>query len=92
MGVLVVSLCQADGVIISEVPYPDNVPVGELLDVESVIENLSSKGKEAFIGLSSDDIVNKLIPLTSSGDTIVVLSNGGFGGIHEKLLEALKVK
>ena len=68
------------------------MPDGELLDVESVIENLSSKGKEAFIGLSSDDIVNKLIPLTSSGDTIVVLSNGGFGGIHEKLLEALKVK
>ena len=86
------SLSQADGVIISEVPNPEKVPDGELLDVESIIENLSSRGKEAFIGLSSDDIVNKLIPLTSSGDTIVVLSNGGFGGIHEKLLEALKVK
>ena len=86
------SLSQADGVIISEVPNPEKVPDGELLDVESVIENLSSRGKEAFIGLSSDDIVNKLIPLTSSGDTVVVLSNGGFGGIHEKLLEALKVK
>ena len=86
------SLSQADGVIISEVSNPEKVPDGELLDVETVIENLSSKGKEAFIGLSSDDIVNKLIPLTSSGDTIVVLSNGGFGGIHEKLLEALKVK
>ena len=86
------SLSQADGVIISEVPNPEKVPDGELLDVESVIENLSPKGKEAFIGLSPDDIVNKLIPLTSSGDTIVVLSNGGFGGIHEKLLEALKVK
>ena len=86
------SLSQADGVIISEVPNPEKVPDGELLDVESVIENLSSRGKEAFIGLSSDDIVSKLIPLTSSGDTIVVLSNGGFGGIHEKLLEALKVK
>ena len=86
------SLSQADGVIISEVPNPEKVPDGELLDVESVIENLSSRGKEAFIGLSSDDIVNKLIPLTSSGDTIVVLSNGGFGGIHEKLLDALKVK
>lgn len=86
------SLSQADGVFISEVPNPEKVPDGELLDVESVIENLSSRGKEAFIGLSSDDIVNKLIPLTSSGDTIVVLSNGGFGGIHEKLLEALKVK
>ena len=86
------SLSQANGVIISEVPNPEKVPDGELLDVESVIENLSSRGKEAFIGLSSDDIVNKLIPLTSSGDTIVVLSNGGFGGIHEKLLDALKVK
>ena len=86
------SLSQADGVFISEVPNPEKVPDGELLDVESVIENLSFRGKEAFIGLSSDDIVNKLIPLTSSGDTIVVLSNGGFGGIHEKLLEALKVK
>ena len=86
------SLSQADGVFISEVPNPEKVPDGELLDVESVIGNLSSRGKEAFIGLSSDDIVNKLIPLTSSGDTIVVLSNGGFGGIHEKLLEALKVK
>ena len=86
------SLSQADGVIISEVPNPEKVLDGELLDVESVIENLSSRGKEAFIGLSSDDIVNKLIPLTSSGDTIVVLSNGGFGGIHDKLLEALKVK
>ena len=86
------SLSQADGVIISEVPNPEKVPDGELLDVESVIENISSKGKKAFIGLSSDDIVNKLIPLTSSGDTIVVLSNGGFGGIHDKLLEALKVK
>lgn len=86
------SLSQADGVFISEVPNPEKVPDGELLDVESVIENLSSRGKEAFIGLSSNDIVNKLIPLTSSGDTIVVLSNGGFGGIHEKLLDALKVK
>ena len=86
------SLSRADGVIISEVPNPEKVPDGELLDVESVIGNLSSRGKEAFIGLSSNDIVNKLIPLTSSGDTIVVLSNGGFGGIHEKLLDALKVK
>ena len=86
------SLSQADGVFISEVPNPEKVPDGELLDVESVIGNLSSRGKEAFIGLSSDDIVNKLIPLTSLGDTIVVLSNGGFGGIHEKLLKALKVK
>jgi len=86
------SLSIADGVFISEVPNPEKVPDGELLDVESVVENLVSRGIQGFVGSSSDDIVNRLIPLTSSGDTIVVLSNGGFGGIHDKLLKALKEK
>ena len=86
------SLSIADGVFISEVPNPEKVPDGELLDVESVVENLVSRGLQGFVGSSSDDIVNRLIPLTSSGDTIVVLSNGGFGGIHDKLLKALKEK
>ena len=86
------SLSVADGVFISEVPNPEKVPDGELLDVESVVENLVSRGLQGFVGSSSDDIVNRLIPLTSSGDTIVVLSNGGFGGIHDKLLKALKEK
>ena len=86
------SLSIADGVFISEVPNPEKVPDGELLDVESVVENLVSRGIQGFVGSSSDNIVNRLIPLTSSGDTIVVLSNGGFGGIHDKLLKALKEK
>lgn len=86
------SLSIADGVFISEVPNPEKVPDGELLDVESVVKQLVSKGLQGFVGSSSDDIVNRLIPLTSSGDTIVVLSNGGFGGIHDKLLKALKDK
>lgn len=86
------SLSIADGVFISEVPNPEKVPDGELLDVESVVKQIVSRGLQGFVGSSSDDIVNRLIPLTSSGDTIVVLSNGGFGGIHDKLLKALKEK
>ena len=36
-----------------------------------------------------DAIVEHLVPLAEEGDVVVVLSNGGFGGIHEKLLEKL---
>ena len=38
----------------------------------------------------SSEIVARAITLVKPGDSIAVLSNGGFGGIHDKLLEALK--
>jgi UDP-N-acetylmuramate: L-alanyl-gamma-D-glutamyl-meso-diaminopimelate ligase len=37
-----------------------------------------------------DHIVARAVTLVKPGDSIAVFSNGGFGGIHEKLLEALK--
>jgi len=37
-----------------------------------------------------DAIVARLVPALSSGDRVVVLSNGGFGGIHNRLLAALE--
>ena len=84
------ALSKADGIFISEVPDPEKVPSGELLNIDSVIEGLQTKGKIAFQGSGSDDIVEKLIPLTEPNDVIVVLSNGGFGGIHTKLLQGLQ--
>jgi len=39
-----------------------------------------------------DQLVTKVSAYTQAGDTIVVMSNGGFGGIHQKLLDALAVK
>lgn len=84
------ALSKADGIFISEVPDPEKVPLGELLNVDSVIEGLRTKGKIAFQGSDSDAIVEKLIPLAKPKDVIIVLSNGGFGGIHTKLLEGLR--
>ena len=84
------ALSKADGIFISEVPDPEKVPSGELLNIDSVIEGLRTKGKIAFQGSDSDDIVEKLIPLTEPNDVIIVLSNGEFGGIHTKLLQGLR--
>jgi UDP-N-acetylmuramate: L-alanyl-gamma-D-glutamyl-meso-diaminopimelate ligase len=37
-----------------------------------------------------DEIVGHLAKHSRSGDHIVIMSNGGFGGIHDKLLRALR--
>jgi len=39
-----------------------------------------------------DNIVTHLVDMAISGDSILIMSNGGFGGIHEKLMAALKAK
>ncbi|AZQ85897.1 UDP-N-acetylmuramate:L-alanyl-gamma-D-glutamyl-meso-diaminopimelate ligase [Colwellia sp. Arc7-635] len=42
-----------------------------------------------FIGQDITAMVHDIVAKTQAGDTLVVMSNGGFGGIHEKLLSAL---
>ena len=83
------ALAEADGVFVCAVPNPDKVPDGQLLDVDAVIATVKASGKPAFHEPDADAIVARLAPLAGEGDVITVLSNGGFGGIHEKLLAAL---
>ena len=47
-------------------------------------------GREAYLEEDVDKIVARAMTRVQPGDTITVFSNGGFGGIHGKLLEALK--
>ena len=42
-----------------------------------------------FVGQSLDNLVSDICSQSQAGDTIVVMSNGGFGGIHEKILNTL---
>jgi UDP-N-acetylmuramate: L-alanyl-gamma-D-glutamyl-meso-diaminopimelate ligase len=80
---------QADGVFLSRVARIEQIPVGERLDPERVVADIVAAGKPAFYEPTADDIVDRLTPLARSGDVIVVFSNGGFEGIHQKLLERL---
>jgi UDP-N-acetylmuramate: L-alanyl-gamma-D-glutamyl-meso-diaminopimelate ligase len=50
---------------------------------------IAELGKDARFIPTVDDIVRRLGAELRAGDQVVVLSNGGFGGIHEKLLAAL---
>ena len=55
-------------------------------DADAVVATLGAKGK---LARSLDELVNGLAASTSTGDQVLIMSNGGFGGLHGKLLEAL---
>ncbi|HET9711847.1 MAG TPA: UDP-N-acetylmuramate:L-alanyl-gamma-D-glutamyl-meso-diaminopimelate ligase [Pyrinomonadaceae bacterium] len=63
---------------------------GRALDTNELIEAISQQGKPAFALPGADEIVAHILPQLRSGDVVAIMSNGGFGGIHEKILNALR--
>ncbi len=53
-------------------------------------EALSSMGSRAFVSNNIEGLVKAVTATAKGGDHILCMSNGGFGGIHQKLLDALK--
>ncbi len=64
--------------------------LGKVLDVGELVKDIELQGKSAFSFPDADAIVEHLTPEMKDGDVIAVMSNGGFGGIHEKLLAILQ--
>ncbi len=79
----------ADGVFIAQIARLEQIPEAERLNPERVVADIVATGRPAFYEPTADAIVERLQPLAAEGDIVVVFSNGGFDGIHSKLLERL---
>ena len=84
------SLAIADEIVIANVFKSDSIPEAERLDVASVATMIGKLGRHARVIADVDSIVRIAGPEMRSGDVIAILSNGGFGGIYEKLPRQLK--
>jgi len=81
----------ADYVVIAAVFDSDKVTEkGRALDTRALIEAISQQGKPAFALPDASEIVTHLVPELRAGDVVAIMSNGGFGGIHERILSALQ--
>ena len=81
----------ADYVVIANVFDSQKVTEkGRALDTQKLIEAISRQNKPAMALPGADQIVEHLVPELLEGDVVAVMSNGGFGGIHDKILAALK--
>jgi len=86
------ALALADRVALASVFKAEAIPEGERLVVESVVKKLRKLGSIAEEFADADAIVAALAAEASPGDVIAILSNGGFGGIYEKLPRALAAR
>jgi UDP-N-acetylmuramate: L-alanyl-gamma-D-glutamyl-meso-diaminopimelate ligase len=82
----------ADMVIIAGVfNVEDAKTYGDVLDVHRLIGAIAGAGKDARTLQDADTIVEHLRPVMQDGDVVAVMSNGGFGGIHEKILNVQRL-
>jgi UDP-N-acetylmuramate: L-alanyl-gamma-D-glutamyl-meso-diaminopimelate ligase len=82
------ALKEADGSVIAAVANPEKVASDQRLDPDAVAAAVRASGRACFHEPDTAAIVARLKAECRAGDVILVFSNGGFDGIHDKLLAA----
>ncbi len=84
-----IAFAGADRVCVRALPDPQKVAQDERLDIDKLVAQISANGTDARVYADADSIVATINAGAERGDVVIVFSNGGFEGIHGKLLHAL---
>jgi UDP-N-acetylmuramate: L-alanyl-gamma-D-glutamyl-meso-diaminopimelate ligase len=84
------SLAAADEVVVANVFKSESIPEHERMNLDVLVADVQKHGRRARIIPGADEIVQIVAPEMRAGDVVAILSNGGFGGIYEKLPQRLK--
>jgi UDP-N-acetylmuramate: L-alanyl-gamma-D-glutamyl-meso-diaminopimelate ligase len=79
----------ADVICIRQPSLLDKIPPEERFSSQQLVDDLKHQGKDAYFFPGTDEIIDFLVTIATSGDLILVMSNGGFDNIHERLLSVL---
>ena len=91
-GELADAFADANAVVVSQVARLELLAPDERLDPQRLMQDLKAAGKDAAYLPDVDAIVDHVGKHAQGGEVVIVFSNGGFGGIHGKLLERLARK
>ena len=83
------ALSGADRAIVASVYHAEMLKDSERLDVERLVRDVNALGGSARHYADAREIVAGLAPELTAGDVLLVMSNGGFDGIHQRFLDAL---
>jgi UDP-N-acetylmuramate: L-alanyl-gamma-D-glutamyl-meso-diaminopimelate ligase len=89
-SVLPDALALADAVVLGPVNRPHLLADAERLSPQRVAQQVRALGRAAFALASADEIGEFLSGSVERGDVVLVMSNGSFDGLCEKLLEHLR--
>jgi UDP-N-acetylmuramate: L-alanyl-gamma-D-glutamyl-meso-diaminopimelate ligase len=79
----------ADLICIRKPPLLEKIPHDERFSSEKLVDDLKNQGKDAYFFPNTELIIDFLVDWAKPGDLILIMSNGGFDNIHDKLLERL---
>ena len=83
------SFNEADLICIRKPPLLEKIPPLDRFSSEKLVDDLNNRGKSAHYFPETESIINFLVKEARPGDVILIMSNGGFDNIHERLLKAL---
>ncbi len=79
----------ADRICIRKPPLLKKIPKGKRFSSKKLVADLLARGKDAHYFEDTDGIIDYLVETAKPGDLILIMSNGGFDNIHERLLARL---
>lgn len=82
----------ADRVVIAPVARANELPPDDRLDPEALSKSLMNAGIESYAVTTMDYLLEYLVRGAEVDNVIVLMSNGDFGGLHQKLLQKLERK
>jgi UDP-N-acetylmuramate: L-alanyl-gamma-D-glutamyl-meso-diaminopimelate ligase len=88
-GELADSFADADEVVVAQIARLELLAPEQRLDPDRLMRDLKSGGKPAAYLPDVDSIIEHVLRGVQGGDVVVVFSNGGFGGIHARLLDGV---
>ncbi|MBM2804497.1 MAG: hypothetical protein HW419_2390 [Deltaproteobacteria bacterium] len=88
------ALAVADNVILAAIYQPEKVPEGQRLSVGNVVEQINrvTGGRRALVIDGATRIADYVAQNARTGDVVLVMSNGAFDGVHDKIIQALAAK
>ena len=79
----------ADLICIRRIPLPEKVPEAERFSSDELVAELRRRGQEAYFFEDTEGIIDFVVGNGQAGDVVLIMSNGGFDNIHERLLKSL---
>jgi len=85
------ALASADRILVAGVHQPEKIPDGERLSVDNVISRINrlSRDDRAGSAASAAEVAAVIARDCQPGDVVLVMSNGGFDNVHDRILRAL---
>ena len=84
------SFDMADLVFIPEPPMMEKVPFDDRFSSRRLVGELKDRGINAFYGETTEKLLNTLLTNILPGDVVLIMSNGSFDNIHERLLKKIR--